>query len=297
VANGPFPPVDPNALGDVFCLSVDRLLVPYLLGVVDDLTTPGVYDGDYEDIVGTVYAFEELIQRLTLERSCMLGEVVWFATAAIPSNCLPCDGTTYNRVDYPDLYALLDDALKLTADTFKTPDLRERSPEGYHSGVNTMAQLRGAASVTLNSTNIPPHTHAIPDHNHTITDPEHSHDSPAHDHGVTDTGHLHNITHTHTFFGRTNGLVPGTSNRTAMADTSGTNSTPSTQTQSTTNSGSSTTGIDINTTAVSIDSAPTGITIDDASLTAESYGGTAGAAVAFSILSPRTVLRPAIVAR
>lgn len=54
----------------------------------------------------------------------MLGTIVPYITANPPPFCLPCDGSTFNRVDYPKLYAILDPAFIVDADTFKTPDLR-----------------------------------------------------------------------------------------------------------------------------------------------------------------------------
>lgn len=54
---------------------------------------------------------------------CMIGSVVLYATATAPSGTLPCDGTTYNRVDYPALYAVLASVFIIDANTFKTPNI------------------------------------------------------------------------------------------------------------------------------------------------------------------------------
>jgi len=61
----PFPAIDPNELGEIETVLIDRLLIPYLLGVAQELTNPDNYYGDPEDIIGTVYAMQELLARLS----------------------------------------------------------------------------------------------------------------------------------------------------------------------------------------------------------------------------------------
>lgn len=72
---------------------------------------------------------------------------------------LVCDGATYNRVDYPDLYAVLDAAYILDADTFRVPDLMDRFP----LGALIVAQSGGASSHTLTEAEIPSHNHVVSD--------------------------------------------------------------------------------------------------------------------------------------
>lgn len=59
-----------------------------------------------------------------------LGAIIPFATAAVPQNCLLCDGATYNRVDYPLLYDVLDPAFIIDSLSFQVPDLSEREVVG-----------------------------------------------------------------------------------------------------------------------------------------------------------------------
>lgn len=56
----------------------------------------------------------------------MIGTIHPYVTATPPPGCLPCDGTIYNRADYPALYDRLPAALVVDSDTFRTPDLRAR---------------------------------------------------------------------------------------------------------------------------------------------------------------------------
>lgn len=71
------------------------------------------------------------------EGSSMLGEVKWFALDVLPTNVLPCDGSTYLRADYPDLYSILPVDLVVDADTFKTPNLAEKYAIGSEAQIGT----------------------------------------------------------------------------------------------------------------------------------------------------------------
>ncbi len=62
--DGPFPAIDPNALGDEVSVSVDTLLVPFLLGAIEELRNPANWHGDEEDIRGTVEALDSLLAQL-----------------------------------------------------------------------------------------------------------------------------------------------------------------------------------------------------------------------------------------
>lgn len=77
---------------------------------------------------------------------------------------LNCDGTTYNRVDYPALYAVLNTALIVNADTFTVPDLRGRFPLGVGQGDfslynRTFNSAGGIEDVTLTINQMPAHAH------------------------------------------------------------------------------------------------------------------------------------------
>lgn len=60
-----------------------------------------------------------------------IGIIFLFATAAPPADSLACDGVTYLRVDYPELYAVLDPAFITDADHFVTPTLPDYSGSGF----------------------------------------------------------------------------------------------------------------------------------------------------------------------
>jgi microcystin-dependent protein len=101
-----------------------------------------------------------------LESDCMIGLIAPYVTTTPPKNCLPCDGSIYNRVDYLSLYAALDAAYIVDADTFQVPDLRDRF---VLSAGPTYAKnsTGGAAAVNLTADQNGQHDHTADDHNHT----------------------------------------------------------------------------------------------------------------------------------
>lgn len=102
---------------------------------------------------------------------CVIGQVITTATAGTPEGFLPCDGQTYLREDYPELYAVLDSNLIVDADHFNTPSIKDgRIPAGVGTypvtvdgmsgtAVLNVGNLRGEYSHTLTVNEIPAHAH------------------------------------------------------------------------------------------------------------------------------------------
>ena len=111
------------------------------------------------------------------EQGCMIGEIKAFMRTTLPVHVLPCNGSIFQREDYPDLYALLPDSLKLSADEFMTPDLTRRGLVGVDTSLELgdigLGDTVGAETVTLTEAELPSHTHDNLPHGH--TDLGHSH--------------------------------------------------------------------------------------------------------------------------
>lgn len=94
----------------------------------------------------------------------MIGTITPYATSLPPDGYIECDGSVQNRVDYPQLYALLDTAFIIDADTFRTPDLRGRTVIGAGTGTGltprNVGDNGGGEDHTLTTSEIPAHQHS-----------------------------------------------------------------------------------------------------------------------------------------
>ena len=99
-----------------------------------------------------------------------IGVILPFATTDPPQGSLECNGATYNRVDYPLLYAALDSVFIIDADTFQVPDLRSRAviAAGQGSGLSNygVGDTGGTESVILSDGEMPIHSHGNFPHSH-----------------------------------------------------------------------------------------------------------------------------------
>lgn len=95
----------------------------------------------------------------------MIGQVIPYVTAQPPDNCLVCDGATYARVDYPDLYARLAAVFIIGPDNFVVPDLRGRTIIGMSTSY-PMGSTGGEATHQLTVAEMPSHGHTDTGHMH-----------------------------------------------------------------------------------------------------------------------------------
>jgi microcystin-dependent protein len=153
----------PDAESDILCrsLSIPSQLLPAVLGALGLLT----YEYNWEEFGDmTVSECAELAtvmwDSLAEGSDCMIGRIDYYATTTLPSCCLPCDGTHYDRTDYPLLYASLDSAFIVDADEFFTPNIGDKFI--LEVGTGSVGDVGGEAEHTLSIDEIPAHDHTIP---------------------------------------------------------------------------------------------------------------------------------------
>lgn len=95
----------------------------------------------------------------------LCGLIMPICSQSSPEGTLLCDGTVYNRVDYPNLYDVLDPAFIIDADTFMTPDLSDKFvlSSGASFAVNSTG---GNSTHTQTVAEMPAHSHTTIPHSH-----------------------------------------------------------------------------------------------------------------------------------
>lgn len=88
----------------------------------------------------------------------MIGQVLWLARTA-PAWTLVCDGATYLKADYPDLWGVLDSNYEVSGAEFRVPDLIARFPLGS----SLLGVQGGESEHTLTVAELPAHTHGEQD--------------------------------------------------------------------------------------------------------------------------------------
>lgn len=95
----------------------------------------------------------------------MVGLIMPVCTDALPEGTLLCDGSTHLRSDYPNLYDAIAPGLRIDADSFIAPDLRDRFILGAGPD-NPAYNIGGSATVTQTVDQMPSHIHTSPPHAH-----------------------------------------------------------------------------------------------------------------------------------
>lgn len=145
---------------------------PTLVAAVNDviayLAQPNAWEGEFIDVVKVTAAISACIvnQEICEDEDMPIGAVIAIATATVPSGYLLCDGTQYNRVDYPTLFSLLSANYQLDGDTFVTPDLRGIFIMGGGHDDFDLDSTGGSYSETLDTSKMPYHQHTFSPHNH-----------------------------------------------------------------------------------------------------------------------------------
>lgn len=95
-----------------------------------------------------------------------LGEIRAFAANKVPSGWMSCEGQVLNIQQHNALYALLGARYGGNGSTnFALPNLQGRAPMGFGNGPGLtprkLGSMDGQATVLLNASHFPPHTHAV----------------------------------------------------------------------------------------------------------------------------------------
>ena len=112
------------------------------------------------------------------------GSIQMWATNTAPSGFLLCNGASYSKSMYPNLFAVIGYTFGGSGDTFLVPNYQNSMPIGA-SSAHVLASKGG--STTISSANLPSHTHTFSG----MSDGMNS--NQAHTHGVIDPGHAHTL--------------------------------------------------------------------------------------------------------
>ena len=140
------------------------------------------------------------------------GSIVNYSGDSSPNGWLICDGSEISKTIYSNLFSVIGTKYGSAANNnnFKLPDLGERLPIGYKSGTNNLGNTGGNNSITLNTTQMPSHTHSgTSDTNGSHTHTGTSDANGSHTHSITDPGHTHSQTTVNDDFNNSGGNPPG----------------------------------------------------------------------------------------
>lgn len=153
------PNIDGNA--PLICrrLALPSFLWPYFNGVFGDLAeAKNWYQFGDMPINDVAQAFADAYDKMI--ECTMIGQIIaTVSSGGIGDWLLLCDGSEYNRGDYPLLHSVIPDHMK-TADTFFVPDLIGRFPTGADASGNVGLQ-GGEAEHTLTAVEMPVHRHNV----------------------------------------------------------------------------------------------------------------------------------------
>jgi len=108
-----------------------------------------------------VEAMNEIYDGYIAGSVCMIGAVVAFANLNPPDGTLICDGTTYTKEAYPELWEAIDTSMR-TSTHFTVPDLTGKviSMDGYDGNANhDFGESYGAGAVTQSTFDLATHNH------------------------------------------------------------------------------------------------------------------------------------------
>ena len=92
-----------------------------------------------------------------------IGSIVMWPGDTAPDGWLLCDGTTYKRNDFENLFNVIGNKYNngvILFDSFKVPNLQSRFPLGASSEY-TLGKMDGESTHELTEAEMPPHSHQL----------------------------------------------------------------------------------------------------------------------------------------
>lgn len=136
-------------------VSIDTALLPDVSDAITLLTSDWVWKQVGDDVDSIVQSCKEIVE--SWYSDMLVGSVqLWLSTP--PGGWLLLDGATYAQGDYPELFAVLDDALKDGTD-FTLPDVSDAFSFGVQVKVDA-GQVTGSNVLNLTVGQLPSHSHS-----------------------------------------------------------------------------------------------------------------------------------------
>jgi tail collar domain len=137
-----------------------------IIGFFTDYTWPAKFTECGEVNIDRAAAAFSAILASVKRSTFMIGAVVAFANLNPPENALICDGTTYTKVAYPQLWEAIDPSMR-TATHFTVPDLTGRvlAMDGY-DGTNNhdFGEAYGTGAISQSVFDLATHNHGTHTH-------------------------------------------------------------------------------------------------------------------------------------
>jgi len=163
----PITPPTPTLYTNPVGVGINPLWLAHILGILEIGTKEYHWLPDEYHATNQI---EEFMRFLTIERlpPMIIGQVIQGSFQTPPSYLLPCDGSVHYASEFPELFAVIEDAYKLgNGIQFTTPDFIGRFPVGVgqrqspSNQINyTKGQAGGSQDVILNLSQMPRHRHA-----------------------------------------------------------------------------------------------------------------------------------------
>ncbi len=138
----------------------DQRMLAAFYGQLIELTEPHNWEqlaGDIS-VADTVDIWSEIHDKFSQGIFCMIGAIVPILNDSTPSNMILCDGSTFLKSDYPELYAVLPAALIIDPNTGQLPDLRDSFLIGASASILEHS-IGGESEHTLTVSELASHNH------------------------------------------------------------------------------------------------------------------------------------------